>query len=71
VSFEKAFRWRTSSAAFANMLPSGWGTLDPGSVADLQVIGAEDPSRVRCLADAQLIDVLSMGEWRLGNREDR
>ncbi len=71
VSFEKAFRWRTSSAAFANMLPSGWGTLDPGSVADLQVIGAEDPSRVRCLAEAQLIDVLSMGEWRLSHRGDR
>jgi len=53
------------------MLPSGWGTLDPGSVADLQVIGAEDPSRVRCLAEAQLIDVLSMGEWRLSHRGDR
>ncbi|MDE0959313.1 MAG: amidohydrolase family protein [Planctomycetota bacterium] len=71
VSFEKAFGWRTAAAAFANMLPSGWGTLEPGSVADLQIIGADDPSQVRCVADAKLIDVFSLGQWRLGDREDR
>lgn len=66
VSFDSAFRWKTAAAASANWLPAGWGTLAVGAEADLQLIGADDPRQVRDQEQAKLIDVFSLGRWRLG-----
>lgn len=66
VPFSSAFRWRTSDAAHANFLPVGWGTLEPGSPADLQILGASHPEQVSCQQEAKLLDVYSLGSWRLG-----
>jgi hypothetical protein len=37
-----------------------------GAEADLQLIGADDPRQVRDQEQAKLIDVFSLGRWRLG-----
>jgi len=65
VGFECAFNWCTAGAAKANFLPQDWGTLEPGTAADLQILAVESPEQVRCLSDANLMDVYSMGSWRL------
>lgn len=66
VSFSTAFDWKTAGAAEANYLPVGWGSLDPGTCADLQVIAASHPEEVTCQEEAKLLDVYSLGKWRLG-----
>lgn len=71
VSFDSAFRWRTAAAASANFLPAGWGTLDVGTEASLQLMGADDPRQVRHLEQAKLLDVFSLGRWRLGEVGER
>ena len=64
VLFAEAFRSKTADAAEGNYLPLEYGTLNPGSCADFQVI-EQDPETVTRLADADLIDVFSQGQWRL------
>ncbi|MGE4618684.1 MAG: amidohydrolase family protein [Planctomycetota bacterium] len=66
VSFQAAFHWRSAGAAQGNFLPKGWGTLEPGTVADLQILGTVHPEKVRSQKEAQLLDVYSFGSWRLG-----
>jgi len=66
VPFSSAFHWRTAGAAKANFLPEGWGTLEPGTVADLQILAADQPQQVSCQREALLLDVYSLGSWRLG-----
>jgi len=70
VPFEKAFHWRSAGAAQGNWLPTGWGTLDEGTAADFQVIAASDPASVRRIEEAGLLDVFSLGSWRLGRLDD-
>ena len=66
VPFKSAFHWRTAGAAKANLLPTGWGTLEPGTSADIQVLSAENPEQISCQKEAMLLDVYSLGSWRLG-----
>ncbi|MEE2888844.1 MAG: amidohydrolase family protein [Planctomycetota bacterium] len=66
VAFESAFSWRTAGAAKGNFLPEGWGTLEPGTAADLQILSAKQPQQIRSIDEASLQDVYSLGAWRLG-----
>ncbi len=70
VRFEKAFHWRSAGAAEGNWLPPGWGTLEEGTSADFQVIAASDPVSVHRIEEAGLLDVFSLGSWRLGRLDD-
>lgn len=69
LSFSSAFSARTSGAADGNLLPPGWGTLAPGTRADLQILETEDPTHTTCCQEAKIFDLLSFGKWRLGKAE--
>ncbi len=64
ISFDEALAARTSAAADANLLPRGWGRIEPGSPADLQILGCEDPAQVRTIGQARLERLLVGGEWQ-------
>ncbi|OUU24606.1 MAG: hypothetical protein CBC13_03250 [Planctomycetia bacterium TMED53] len=64
VTFEEAFLSKTAWAAVANQLPSGYGTLKPGSRADFQVLEKE-PQLVANHAESGLVQVFTFGAWRL------
>ena len=69
IVFPRAFHARTRAAADGNLLPRGWGTLDPGTHADLQILDALDPVSITCWQEASIFDMMCLGEWRLGNLE--
>lgn len=64
VRFSEAFHSKTAGAARANFLPEDYGTLNPGSRADFQVLD-NDPESVRKGSQSGLVDVFSQGQWRL------
>ncbi|MGB1071871.1 MAG: amidohydrolase [Planctomycetota bacterium] len=64
VLFSEAFHSKTAGAAKANFLPEDYGTLNPGSRADFQVLET-DPETVRHGSEAGLVEVFSHGQWRL------
>ena len=64
VLFSEAFNSKTAGAAKANFLPEDYGTLNPGSRADFQVM-ENDPETVRNGSEAGLVEVFSHGQWRL------
>lgn len=64
VSFQEAFYSKTAGAAEANYLANGYGTLDPGSQADFQVLESH-PEKISSMSNAGLVQVYSQGDWRL------
>ncbi|MFQ5655033.1 MAG: amidohydrolase [Planctomycetota bacterium] len=63
ISFDEAFHLATAGCARGNLLPEGWGSLRPGSPADLQVLEAEDPREIATVAEARLAGLMLDGEW--------
>ncbi len=61
LTFQEAFAARTSAAGFGNFLPRGWGVLDVGCPADLQVLECDHPSRVRSIDEALLQELWVAG----------
>ena len=66
ISWDQAILGRTAHAAATNALPEGWGTLEPGAPADLQILGCDDPRRVSTIDDAKLESLSLAGEWLRG-----
>jgi len=64
ISFDEALASRTSRAAAANHLPAGWGRIEPGSPADLQLLECDDPAEVTSIEDAGLVGLFVGGEWQ-------
>lgn len=64
ISFSEALAARTSRAAPANLLPAGWGRVEPGAPADLQILECEAPERVSRIGEAGLVGLLVAGEWQ-------
>jgi hypothetical protein len=69
ISFEEALAARTARAAAANHLPSGWGRIEPGAPADLQLLECEDPARVANIAEARLARLYIGGAEPFGGEE--
>ena len=61
LTFQEAFAARTSAAGFGNFLPRGWGVLDVGCPAALQVLECDHPSRVRSIDEALLQELWVAG----------
>ena len=66
VSWETAILGRTAAAAEPNALPEGWGSLEVGAPADLQILGCDDPRAVSTIDEAKLEALSLEGEWLRG-----
>ncbi len=62
LTFQEAFSARTSAAGVGNYLPNGWGVLEVGSPADLQVLECEHPTKVRNITEARLQELWIAGD---------
>ena len=61
ISIEEAIHGRTVGCAVGNQLPDQWGSIAPGSPADLQVLECDDLEEVNSVGEAQLVELFFAG----------